>query len=192
MVCPPCTTKPDAERSGAPCFCGKGFAKDAVPWYNNLFRMITWRGADLVFKSAGNPGVQILSGQDGTLLRGGHDRHCGPQRKREIEYLRRRPLGHGGAVHQGPAGRQDGGRNLRRHGGAQTAGLRGGLPGAGQHRPHLPDGGERGDGHPAVLPLGGERVLHQPPFRPPEGRERAVHGHRPGPGGLLHHRAGPH
>ena len=45
---------------------------------------------------------------------------------------------------------------------------------------------------PAVLPLGGERVLHQPPFRPPEGRERAVHGHRPGPGGLLHHRAGPH
>lgn len=52
MVCPLYTTKPDAERSGAPRFCGKGFAKDAVPWYNNLFRTIKWRGADLVFKSA--------------------------------------------------------------------------------------------------------------------------------------------
>ena len=36
-----------------------------------------------------------------------------------------------------------------------------------------------------------ERILHQPPVRPPEGHDGAVYGHRHGPGGLFHRRSGP-
>ena len=40
---------------------------------------------------------------------------------------------------------------------------------------------------PPVLPQRGVGILYQPPVRAAQGRQRAVHGHRHGPGGLLHH-----
>ena len=141
-------------------------------------------------KSIRDPGLQVLPGQNRPHLWGGYHRHRRPQRLRQIQHLRRHPLGHGGAVHPRPPGRQNGGRDLRRHRKAPADRLCRGFPGAGQHGPDVRYGRERGDGHPPVLPLRRERILYQPPQCAPQGRERAIHGHRPGPGGLRHHRPG--
>ena len=142
---------------------------------------------------AGDPGLQILPRQDGPPLRGGYHRRGGTQRLRKVQHLRRHLLGHGGAVRQEPPGQEDGGRDLRRHGEAGPRGLRPGDAGAGQHGAHLPrHRRQRGHGHPPLLPQRRERILYQQAVRASQGRQRAVHGHGPGPGGLRHHRPGPH
>ena len=130
---------------------------------------------------------------DKTVLNFGEDitRHRGAQRLRKIQYLRRHPLGPWGSRASRASGRQDGGRDLRRHGEAGPGGLRPGDAGAGQHGAHLPHhGGERGLRHPPVLPQRESEYYINPPVRPAQGRDGAVPGHRHGPGGLLHHRPG--
>ena len=58
-------------------------------------------------------------------------------------------------------------------------------------RAHLPRPGRGGGGrHSPLLPQRGVGILHQPPVRASQGCQRAVYGHRHGPGGLLHHRTG--
>ena len=97
----------------------------------------------------------------------------------------------GEQISQVAARREDGGRHLRRHGKAQPDGLRAGDARARQQpATSSPMDDERGRRHPPVLPQRRERILHQPADRASAGRQRAVHGHRHGPRGLLHHRPG--
>jgi energy-coupling factor transporter ATP-binding protein EcfA2 len=50
----------------------------------------------------------------------------------------------------------------------------------------------RGHHHAAPLPLRRKRIPHRRPAGAPARHPGPVHGHRPGPGKLRHHRAGPH
>ena len=77
---------------------------------------------------------------DKTVLNFGEDITAivGAKRLRQVQYLRRHPLGHGRAEQPPAAGSQDGGRDLRRHGEAQPDGLCTGDAGHRQHGAHLP------------------------------------------------------
>ena len=99
-------------------------------------------------------------------LRGRGHRHRRPQRLRQVERLRCRPLGAGRAVGAPASRRQDGGRDLpgRRH--AAPGERHRGLPLPRQHRRRPSDRVPRGGDHPAALALGhSEYLLNNAPVR---------------------------
>ena len=122
--------------------------------------------------------VQVVRREDHPGLRAGDHGHRRPQRLRQIQRGRRHRLGARRAGAEVAARRQDAGRHLRRHGQPRR-------PRPGRGRPHHRQLGRaaahrvhRGDGHPAAVPLRGERVRDQRHPLPAARHPGAAVGHR--------------